>query len=87
MLASNVCDHPRLVVEGRRGFLFDQRRPQSIAKAIAHFCGLGGHERREMGDNARLYAEQSLGVEKMMTAYETLLAEIIRTASTGNADE
>jgi glycosyltransferase involved in cell wall biosynthesis len=40
VLISNVCDHPLLVVEGERGFLFDPSDPLSIAMSIERAAAL-----------------------------------------------
>ena len=76
MLASDVCDHPLLVAAGERGMLFDPGSPPSIADAIRKFARLTADERRRFSRNAREYAEENLGLEKMLSEYETLLARL-----------
>jgi len=78
VLASAVCDHPLLVAEGERGFLFDPESPQSIAAAITRFTALSVADRRRFSRNAREYAEANLGVEKMVGAYESLFMQLLR---------
>jgi glycosyltransferase involved in cell wall biosynthesis len=78
VLASDVCDHPLLVADGERGLLFDPESPQSIASAITKFTRLSVEGRRNMSRNAREYAEENLGVEKMVSAYEGLLMQLLR---------
>jgi glycosyltransferase involved in cell wall biosynthesis len=73
VLASNVCDHPVLVEEGERGFLFDPLDPQSIADAIEHFISLNQDEWHHLSSNARKYAEENLSIERMVREYESLL--------------
>jgi glycosyltransferase involved in cell wall biosynthesis len=75
VLASAVCDHPLLVADGKRGFLFDPRSPDSIATAIANLAQLGPDARRALGRNAREYAEAELGLERMVDRYHALFAE------------
>lgn len=79
VLASDVCDHPLLVTEGERGFLFDPESPQSIAAAVATFTKVSLNERRRLSRNAREYAEATLGVDQMVTAYERLLSGLLGT--------
>jgi len=79
VLASNVCDHPLLVGDGARGFLFDPESPNSIAAAITKFANLSPEDRHKMSSNARAYAEENLGVEKMVSAYENVLAQLLGT--------
>jgi glycosyltransferase involved in cell wall biosynthesis len=77
VLASNVCDHPLLVADGERGFLFDPGSPHSIAAAVAKFSALSGDERRRFSLNSRAYAVANLSVEKMVGAYERLLEQLL----------
>ena len=79
VLASDVCDHPLLVADGERGFLFDPESEHSIAAAIAKFAALREDERRILSLNARAYAVANLSVEKMVSAYEQLLERLLRT--------
>lgn len=73
VIASNVCDHPRLVEEGIRGVLCDPLSPESICDAIQRFEALSVSERDMMGVNARRYAEDYLTIDKMVAAYEGLI--------------
>ena len=76
VLISNVCDHPLLVTEGERGFLFDPSDPQSIAKCIERATELDPDSWLIVARNARKYAETHLGVDKMVEAYEGLFSEL-----------
>jgi glycosyltransferase involved in cell wall biosynthesis len=78
VLASDVCDHPLLVADGERGFLFDPESTHGIAAAIAKFSALTDDERRVFSLNARAYAVANLSVEKMVSAYEHLLEQLVR---------
>lgn len=73
VIASNVCDHPLLVEEGRRGFLFDPEDPRSIADAIDRLSGLSPERWTELSRNARRFAEDTLGIDRMVDEYEALL--------------
>ena len=79
VLASDVCDHPLLVAEGKRGFLFDPKAPESIVAALARLAGLGVEAWRALGRNARDYAEAELGIELMVSRYEALFASLGRS--------
>lgn len=76
VLISNVCDHPLLVVEGERGFLFDPTDPRSIAMCIEKVTELDADSWLALSRNARKYAEEHLGVEKMVEAYENLFSKL-----------
>jgi glycosyltransferase involved in cell wall biosynthesis len=77
VLVSNVCDHPRLVADGERGFLFDPAEPGSIATAIKRLADLGADDWRRFSRNARRYAEENLDIERMITAYEGLFTRLL----------
>lgn len=78
ILVSDVCDHPLLVADGQRGFLFDPTKPASIAQAIGRLSALPSDRWQSLSRNAREFAEQTLGVERMVTSYETLFKSLIK---------
>lgn len=73
VLASNVCDHPYLLENGRRGFLFDPLSPASIADSIEKALNLSDEQWWRMSDEARAYAESHLGIDRMVSEYEQIL--------------
>jgi glycosyltransferase involved in cell wall biosynthesis len=73
VIASNICDHPLLVEDGLRGFLFDPLSAESICEAIERFESLSDINKTEMSINARSYAEKYLTIDRMVSAYEALL--------------
>jgi glycosyltransferase involved in cell wall biosynthesis len=73
VLASRVCDHPRLVEEGSRGFLFDPKDANSIADAIERMYEVSPEQWAALSANARRYAEENLGIDRLVSAYESLL--------------
>jgi glycosyltransferase involved in cell wall biosynthesis len=77
VLASSVCDHPLLVADGLRGYLFDPDDPASIAAAIAKLAALDAALWRDFGCNAREYASGHLSLEKMVRSYETLFTSLL----------
>ena len=78
VLASSVCDHPLLVADGKRGFLFDPHSPDSIVTAIANLVQLDNEARRALERGAREYAQAELGIERMVDSYQALFAEVAR---------
>jgi glycosyltransferase involved in cell wall biosynthesis len=76
VLASGVGDHARLVQEGTTGFLFDPKRPESLAHTLHRFQLLSAQERVRMGHRARLYAERELSVDTFSKRYEELFARL-----------
>ncbi|MDC0434923.1 glycosyltransferase [bacterium] len=77
VILSSVCDHPLLVAEGERGFLFTPDDPESIAAAIQLLRGLDVAGWRRMAENAREYAEQNLTMDRMVSAYEALFERVV----------
>jgi glycosyltransferase involved in cell wall biosynthesis len=73
VLASDVCDHPLLIKEGKNGLLFDPSKPGSIAAGITAFCDLSITERQNMGVRGREVAEQDLSIERAATEYLNLV--------------
>jgi glycosyltransferase involved in cell wall biosynthesis len=76
VLASNVCDHPLLVADGIRGFLFDPLSPDSMAAALGRMAALAPEARVALGRAAREYAVAELGIETMVEHYEALFAGV-----------
>lgn len=72
ILASNVCDNPRLVAEGVRGFLFDPISPHSISNAIDRLLAMPPNQWEIMGATNRKYAIENLSIDKMVVSYERL---------------
>jgi glycosyltransferase involved in cell wall biosynthesis len=78
VLASNVCDHPRLVEDGVTGFLFNPHDPVDIAETLKKFSSISLDKRTVMGYNARKFAERELSLEKFISCYEELFIRIIK---------
>ncbi len=76
VLASAVCDHPRLVQEGVTGFLFNPMSTDDIARAIHQYHLLPVEERLWMGRRARQYAERELSLDRLSGQYEELLVSM-----------
>ena len=72
VLASNVCDHPLLVENEVRGFLFNPYDPESIVKAIEALFALTNNQWKQLSNNARAYADEYLSIDRMISEYETL---------------
>lgn len=69
VLASRVCDHPILVREGKRGFLFEPTSAEEIADSLARLCSLTPKEWKAMSLNARKFAEKNLSLDRMVDSY------------------
>lgn len=78
VLVSDVCDHPALVKDGERGFLFNPQEPNDIARAIERLSGLDVDEWSVVGCNAHEFARQNLSVENMVSSYEALFGKLTK---------
>ncbi len=83
VLASDVCDHHRLVQNGVTGFLFDPHSTNSIVHAIHKFNLLSVSERISMGQAARHFAETELSQEICTDRYEALFLQLTASKSCG----
>ena len=83
VLASRVSDTPRLVDDGRTGFLFDPRAPADMAEAIARLAAMPPAERRAMGLAGRATIESGYSLEACLDAWEELIARLVRARSEG----
>ena len=73
VIASNVCDHPRLLGDEDRGLLCNPESPESIADAIQRFKLMSCKERSAMATRAYDFAITQLRIEAMVDRYEKLL--------------
>jgi glycosyltransferase involved in cell wall biosynthesis len=77
VLASDVCDHPLLVADGERGFLFDPQIPEQLADAVDRLVQLDSAEWLRISDASRRFAQQTLDIGQMVGKYEELFAALI----------
>jgi len=77
VLASNVCEIPRLVEDGQRGFLFNPYDATDIAKVIYKFNNLDDNTIRKISHNAREFAIKSLSIEKVLHDFEDLILDVL----------
>ena len=73
VIASNVCDHPILLGNEKRGLLCDPQSPASIALAIQRFKLMTREERATLAQRAYEFAITHLSVKRMVDRYEKLL--------------
>ena len=76
VLLGRIGDQPDLIARSQAGLLFDQTDPASIAEAISSYHAKSDTERTEMGANGRIFAEENLSVDAMVSRYEDLCAEL-----------
>lgn len=78
LLVSRVSDNPRLVRDGRNGFLFDPKSPQDIAYAIMRFADTSPDARRRMGQEGRRTAEAMLQESAFVERYIDLIEKTLQ---------
>jgi len=77
VLASNICEIPRLVEDGQRGFIFNPYDVTDIAKVIYKFNNLDDNTIRVISHNAREFAIKRLSIEKFSYDFENLILNVI----------
>ena len=78
VIVSNALDHPRLVEDGKSGFLFDWREPEDLARKLKAFYDLSTDERHRLGQRGRALAEKNLSLERYVTEYEDILSRVVK---------
>lgn len=74
VIASNVCDHPRLLGESEeRGLMCDPNSHVSICDAIERLNTMSSKDRRSQALRAQDFATRELSLEHMVECYEQLL--------------
>lgn len=78
VIASRVCDHPILLGEDERGYLFDPYNALDLCKALERLASLSDRSWRAIGARAKAYARSELSVERMTAAFEALFDDLHR---------
>ena len=73
VIASSVCDHPKVLGNNERGLLCDPSSPKSICLAIEKLNIMQAKEKVNIIQNARKYAEINFDREHMLDEYESLI--------------
>ncbi len=74
VLCSRVGDNPRLVEEGKNGYLFPPDEVEKIADSIIRFCECSQEKKIEMGQYSRRIAVQRFSGEKFVSQYMEIFA-------------
>ena len=75
VIASDICDNSLVIGDNERGILCKPLSPESICDAIERLNALSIESKKRVLKNAREFAESHFNVDKMVTAYESLLTE------------
>ena len=73
VLASNVCENPRLLKNGEYGLLFDPYSPLDICISIENYYKKSHTQKNRMAEKAMLYAKKELNINKMVRSYQELI--------------
>ena len=77
-MATRVGGNPEIVTDGETGLLVPVGEPAALAEAITSVWAR--HDRARMGVAGRALVEERYGIGKMIAAYETLYADVLRLA-------
>ncbi|MDI1431971.1 glycosyltransferase [Polyangium sorediatum] len=78
IVATRVGGNPEVVTDGETGLLVPAGQPAAFADAIGSVWARP--DRARMGAAGRALVEERYGMKKMLSAYETLYAEVLRLA-------
>jgi glycosyltransferase involved in cell wall biosynthesis len=78
IVATRVGGNPEIVTDGETGLLVGAGEPAAFADAITSVWARP--DRARMGAAGRALVEERYGIGKMLAAYETLYAEVMRLA-------
>ena len=72
VIASDVCDHPKMVPNKERGLLFNPLDPNSISDSLEIYSSLDERTKDSIVVNARKFAMENFSLDKMIEGYERL---------------
>ena len=73
VICSDVCDNSIYVNEGKNGFLFDPKSPESISNAICSMILLDNKQYTEFSFNSRKIAEEKLSEKIFFNKYLNII--------------
>lgn len=72
ILASNISDIPKIIEEGRCGYLFDPNCAEEIARSILNFYKLPIEDKIRLSNNAVNYSKRNVSIDSLVSNYERL---------------
>lgn len=78
VIISNSLDHPRLVADGERGFLFTPDDAEDLADRIQSFYHLDKQKVEDLRRNARSFALSTLDISLFVDSYERLFKNLVK---------
>ena len=73
IICSNVCDNPKIVENGKNGYLFNPYDVEDMEKCIIRICEMSQEKRKEMGIVSRTLAEQKFSEQAFVDKYIKLI--------------
>ncbi len=74
VIASSVCDHPRILGKDERGYLCDPNSPESICESIEKLNKTSSSEKVRIIKSAREFAEKEFNLDLMTKKYLSLIS-------------
>ena len=78
---SRILDHPRMVADGKTGFLFDPANPIELADCMKRMLEAPLELRLAMGQQAHEFSEKELSKKQFVDQFEELFQKLITSQS------
>ena len=75
VIASSVCDHPRIIGDNERGLLCDPISPESICTSLEKLNNMDPKLKSIVSKRAREYAVKNFDLNEMLNKYEDLIIQ------------
>jgi len=73
VIASSVCDHPKIIGNNERGLLCNPLSPESICLSLEKLNKMDPEKKLNITKKAREYAVKNFDINKMLDKYQALL--------------
>lgn len=77
VLASNICENPRLIQEQENGFLFEPDNPVGMAKVIHRFFNLDNYQLQQIEQITRQRAENLFSMDTYVSRFSLLFESLL----------
>lgn len=79
VIASDVADNAKLVINGQTGFLFESDNDNQLSQSLLDFIAMSKDARATMGVNGFSHIKNNFSKEKLIANYESLFDDLFDT--------